>query len=32
MRTLSQICVFFVDLEKGLRVLWVCSGEKPVYR
>ncbi len=23
MRTFSQICVFFVDLEKGLRVIYI---------
>ena len=28
MRTLSQICVFFVDLEKGLRVLWVAGRNR----
>lgn len=25
MRTFSQIYVFFADLEKGLRVLWVAE-------
>ena len=28
MRTFSQICVFFVDLEKGLRVLWVAERNR----
>ena len=28
MRTFSQICVIFVDLEKGLRVLWVAERNR----